>query len=409
MIVKNTTLRPSRKVSETRPESTVIPNALELYLKESRAYPLLPAQEQEELLSELIRLRAAWQASFLNTRAALETVWEDLLRYRCGDIAAVSLIPGPPKPEGSKPGPSTNVERLLGIFTHHRARHPQAPFQPSRKNPTSRLVRAIIHLGLRPRPMGRYLEAARAAGNDRLVKRVESAHEAFLELRKRLVEHNLRLVFKVARQFYPGPIPLVDLVQEGNIGLIRATESYNHRFGVRFSTYAHLWIRQAIIRALEDKSRTIRLPVSVTQKLRRLQVEVPRDGSTSSENAASLESLLAIPTVGGPLLSLDVVSEEHGDSLAESVPDDGSQPTDLDLNAADMQHTIRGSLALLPERQRLVLRLRFGLDNTRTHTLGQIGRFLGLSAERVRQIQEQAFKNLRKGPEGQVLEELAVG
>jgi RNA polymerase sigma factor (sigma-70 family) len=408
MIVKNANCREAPAARPKKPSQSVVPDALDLYLRESRAYPLLSAKEQDALLSQLIHLRAAWQRIYLNTEAALEAVWADLLRFRCGEIAAVSLVPGPPRPENGRPGPNDHVDRLHAIFTRHRDRHPKRPFRPGRKNTTGRLVTAVIHLGLRPRPMDRYREAALASGNPRLSRREQTAHDSFLATRKRLVEHNLRLVFKVARQFFPGPMPLVDLVQEGNIGLIRATESFNHRFGVRFSTYAHLWIRQAIIRALEDKSRTIRLPVSVTQKMRRLQVEQQRNEEPANEGGASLESLMANPTVGSPLLSLDVVSEEHGDTLAEIVPDEDLASPDLGLNGTDVCHLVRGSLALLPERQRLVLRLRFGLGSPRTHTLSQIGSYLGISAERVRQIQEKAFRNLRTGPEGRVLEELVV-
>jgi len=382
---------------------------LDIYLKESGAYPVLPPKEQDRLLRELIEKRNEWQSSFLDTEPALEAVWEDLQRFRCGEIAASSLVPGPPRLAEGQVGPNDHVENIYKLFEKHRARRKTRPFRQTKTNPTRKLVDAILHVGFRPRPMARYEKAAREFGTAAAKRRIQKKHEAFLEVRRVLVEHNLRLVLKVARQFYPGPLPLPDLVQEGNIGLIRATESFNLRFGVRFSTYAHLWIRQAIIRALEDKSRTIRLPVSVTQKLRRLRIqENEQPESLTSGEKDQLRHLLSNPTIGGPLLSLNSAADEEGDALAEIVPDENPPHPESQLAGNDLRRVIRTSLDVLPERERLVLKLRFGLDGARPHTLGRIGDLLGLSAERVRQIQENAFKCLRSGPDGSLLEELVL-
>ena len=250
----------------------------------------------------------------------------------------------------------------------------------------------------------------RRAGGVRIARRIDKARSDFVRVRSPLIERNLRLVLKVAKGFVPCPLSFSDLIQEGNMGLIRATESFNGRFGVRFSTYAYLWIRQGILRALENKSRTIRLPVNLTQFLRKSQRDADGegDGSPRPETAASgtrLRKLLANPTVRGPVLSLDIGPDETT-SLIDTLPDAATAGPHEPLWAGDLRKTIKKALTFLPPRPRLVLRLRYGIGSPKGYTLGDIGNMLGLSAERIRQIQEEGHRALREGPHGAVLEEL---
>lgn len=383
------------------------------YLNDASVHPLLKPHEERELLKRLVEARNDWVSTYLRSEPALEAIWADLKRWEAGEIAAVSLVPGPPRLKPGQLGPEDFVTRLHGIFAAHVRARGQRPFKVLKRNRVERLLWAVHYVGLRPGPLERYRAVALEQGTPALKRRVAEARARFLDVRRPLVERNLRLVLKVARKFVPGPMPFTDLIQEGNLGLIRATESFNGRFGVRFSTYAYLWIRQAILRALENKSRTIRLPVNLTQALRRLNRKLGT-AETEQEAAASgndvpdrLREVMRNPTVSGPVLSLDQGPDEDS-SMVEVVPDEQADRPYGSVVSEDLRGFVRNSLSLLPDRERLILRLRFGIDIPRAYTLGEIGRLLGLSAERIRQIQESAFCILREGPDGHLLRELVL-
>ena len=199
-----------------------------------------------------------------------------------------------------------------------------------RKGGVCPLVKALLWVGLRPAPLERYKAAAIAKGGERLEMKIAQLRANFIAERRPLIERNLRLVLSVARKFEGGPMAYVELIQEGNLGLIRSTESFSARFSVRFSTYAYLWIRQAILRALEEKSRTIRLPVNVTQNLRKAQKEAMMEDYENGPGEArmKLNEMLANPTVNRPVLSLESGPDDEtrlgdlvGDSNATVSPD----------------------------------------------------------------------------------------
>lgn len=387
---------------------------LDLYTREAKAHDLLKPEEERAALDHMIASRNQWQSAFLETEAALDELWADLGRWKSGATAALSLVAGPPKLEPGQATPDDYVGKLYRIMERYSRRDSRRAFRSTRRN--RRVLRAVFFLGLRSGPLQRYHDIAVAKSSEALRKRIAALHATFIEARRPLIEHNLRLVLKAARAFVPGPLPYSELVQEGNLGLIRATESFNNRFGVRFSTYAYLWIRQSIIRALENSSRTIRLPVSLTQHLRQLSQRVERHrqdlepGELAAGRAAAdmerLERLVANPSVSGSLLSLDYTPDENS-PLGDALPDDQAAAPDRALGLEDVKKFVHASLGVLPERQRLVLRLRFGVDGRRPHSLNEIGRLLGLSAERIRQIQQLALDNLKAGPDGTTLREIA--
>jgi RNA polymerase primary sigma factor len=243
------------------------------------------------------------------------------------------------------------------------------------------------------------------------VARIARARAAFERLKTELVERNLRLVLKVARQFSSGPMSFEDLIGEGNVGLMRATESFNGRFDVRFSTYAFTWIRQAILRALEEKGRTIRLPVQLNQLLRRARrqggVTDLRDavGLTEREKKR-LASVAPNPAVLHGVRSLNGGSASNdGSSFADSLPDRELPRPDHSILAEDVPQIVRGSLTSLSLRKQSILGLRFGLIDGLPKTLVEIAASIGLSSERVRQIQVEALSELRGGPAAQMLED----
>ena len=384
---------------------------LDIYLREVESHELLGRREELECLKRLVEARDGWVQTFLHTEAALEAAWTDLQTWARGEMAASSLVPGPPRLKPGQIGPEDHVRRLYRVFSRHVARHPDRPFHYRRRRLTRRLVRAIQFVGIRPRPLMRYHDAAIARHGESLVRRVAAARERFNATRRPLIEKNLRLVLKLAWSYVPGPMSFEELIQEGNMGLMRATESFNRRFAVRFSTYAYLWIRQSIIRALEEKSRMIRLPVHLTHLLRKVSrdreegVEVP-DVVRYQGKKYRIPQILANPTVTGGMASLDAARNEEG-GLAETIADDGGAQPEFGAVGKDLKNFVRKSLRVLPERLREVLRLRFGID-CQPHTLVEIGRELGVSSERIRQLQEEALTSLRNGPDAQALEELVL-
>lgn len=397
----------NRRIENSEPSPD---DPLGIYLKDVGAHDLLEPEEEHLLLGDLIFARNRWIASFLGSEAGLKAVWSDLQRWKEGEMAARSLVPGPPKPKPGREDSEDHVSRLHRIFRRHFERRKRRPFQISRKNNTDRLLGALLFVGLRPGPLKRYRDAAVDAGGKQVKENIRRERDLFVAARRPLIERNLRLVLSVARKFDGGPLAYSELIQEGNLGLIRATESFSARFGVRFSTYAYLWIRQAILRALEDKSRTIRLPVNVTQSLRKVAKDDPEgfeDPTTIGDEAKRnrLTDMLANPSVSRPVLSLDYGPEDES-RLGDLVGDRNALLPDSPVIREDIRNLVRDSLKILPDRHRLVLRLRFGIDCSKAHTLAEIGKMLGVSAERIRQIEASAFERLRAGPDGITLEEM---
>ena len=237
-----------------------------------------------------------------------------------------------------------------------------------------------------------------------LAQRVEAGDEAAVQ---RLIQSNLRLVVHVAKRYLNRGLPLMDLVQEGNFGLMRAVQKYDWRRGFRFSTYATWWIRQAITRAIADKARTIRLPVHVQDRVRNMNntwEELSRQlqrAPTNSELAAAmgisiddLHRLLdALPE---PISIQKPVGEEGEEELAGFVEDRTALSTEETAAERVMKADIMSILDELPPRDKEVLVLRYGLLDENPHTLEEVGRRMGLTRERVRQLEARALKKLRE-------------
>jgi RNA polymerase primary sigma factor len=247
-----------------------------------------------------------------------------------------------------------------------------------------------------------------------LAKRIEKGD---LVAKDRMINSNLRLVVSNARRYQGQGLSLGDLIQEGMLGLIRAVEKFDWRKGFRFSTYATLWIRQAIQRGLENTSRTIRLPVHVAQRSRkvgRVERELttklghePSDEEIAAAADLPLEDVIEIRKADRAVVSLDKPVGEDGDTSLGDLISLESPSVDEEVHGQLSSETLLEAIAGLPEQERDVIEMRFGAGDQEPQTLSQAGRKLGVSTERARQIEERALRRLSQRPELIALREAA--
>jgi RNA polymerase primary sigma factor len=291
---------------------------------------------------------------------------------------------------------------------------PADPEQPQAPALDLTVEPSLDSLRLYLRSIGK-VDLLSAAEEVALAKRIERGD---MKAKEQMVKANLRLVVSIAKGYLGRGLTFLDLIQEGSLGLIRAVEKFDYRRGYKFSTYATWWIRQAVTRAIADKARTIRIPVHMVEKLnnvvhveRQLVQKLGREPSAdeiATELRCSPREVRDVLRISQLPISLEKpIGEEEDSALGDFVEDESAESPFESATVIMQRENVWRALRALPERERKVIELRYGLTGRQPLTLEEVGRAFGVTRERIRQIENNTLKKLQRLPEAQGLRELA--
>ena len=428
--------------------SSEAPSPLQIYLREVRSHKLLTRQEEAALAKSIEGHTNALHEALLGISFTARFVvarWHELRRAK-----QVTATLGARAPVQRDAGSSARIDRTMsrvdGLLDRRAGLSDQ---RDPRSQASTHIDTQIQSLLLKAELSPQVLEEALHALRERLValsrigkdsagrraraalvreiglpvsvfrermRHIEADAEGLMEARNRFVEHNLKLVVKIAKEFSGMGLPLIDLIQEGNLILLHAVEKFDHRRGVKFSTYGSWWIRQACIRAIQRQARTIRLPSNVYDRMLRMERldaelssrlgRVPEASELSEALHVSEQHLETLRLVRRDTIPLETPIPGLEDRTIEDTIADPTRTSPVDaIDRQRMAREIPDLFPMLPRREQRVLRWRFGLGSHRPHTLAEIGHKLELSRERVRQIECAALAKLKEEIEERRLQE----
>ena len=360
----------------------------------------LPFGDSEELRSLIAQGRERGYLTFEHIAATLEEV--EVTKEQVRDLHSYLIEHG------------VDVIAEDGLTAYKEAKESGQPGSSKKPELDLTVEPSLDSLRLYLRSIGR-VDLLTAEQEIELAQRIEKGD---MIAKRHMVEANLRLVVSIAKGYLGRGLGFLDLIQEGSLGLIRAVEKFDYRRGYKFSTYATWWIRQAVTRAIADKARTIRIPVHMVEKLNRVtHVErqlvqrlgrEPEPAEIAAELKVSVREVRDILRVAQMPVSLekpigDEEESELGDFVADETTEEPFDTATENLQRQDIQRALNA----LPERERQVIELRYGLRGHEPLTLEEVGRAFGVTRERIRQIENNTLKKLKQLPEAQRLREFA--
>ncbi len=402
---------------------------MRVYLKHIGKRPLLKAKDEQEIGLRIERARGELQSALGSIPMARQALLDLGAKVRAGEAPAAELIllqdGGELKKESVEPvlRALARVQRLAAKGADDADEKMGAtlralPIRPSLVDEVVAELRRIeeecVRIGARAagpeRTAARRALEARAGMSMRAFqsryREVREREEIMRDAKRQLLESNLRLVVSIAKRHANRGLSMLDLIQEGNIGLMKAVDRFQFRRGFKFSTYATWWIRQSISRAIADYGRTIRLPVHVIESLNRLQRErrtlaadlgrEPTPVELSRRMGLKVGKIELLLDAARHPASLDQpIGEGEETELGHLVRDSSARSPEETAMQGELASEVERAMAPLNDREREVMRLRFGLGTEREHTLEEIGRRLSITRERVRQLEAQALKKMR--------------
>jgi RNA polymerase sigma factor (sigma-70 family) len=405
-----TTYSARSRVDTSRPGPALArANPMALYFREIGAVARLTAAQERELGRWIEICRARRQRALAGLPAGLDAL---LALTGAADAAERTLEALVALPGGAALGARERWRILRALARLHRLRPRVARSSVARRT----AGRLVERLPLRPDVVDELVGAVRRLDGSigarwaAALGELEESDRALRDAKRALLEPNLKLVVSIARRYAGGALTLLDLVQEGNIGLMKAVERFDYQRGFKFSTYATWWIRQAIGRALADQARTIRMPVHIVETMHRLmrerhafQAEHQREPTIEElARRAGLpeKTVRLVDRSSASPVSLDAPVGQDS-TLGEFVRDRLTPSPEETILRDDLTRRLDAALESLPVREREVLRLRFGLDGEEALTLEQAGARFGVTRERARQIEVQALRRLGRSLAGQ--------